>query len=160
MIRLFLLTCFLPSLILTVLEAASDDDVMTKEALEPKSTWDGGTLFEQISSDKSGVKMRYDLDLKHPQKHLYAFGWAAGNVAIGDIDGDNRADLFFPGTTGANKLFLQRDNFTFEDVSAIAQLGGEESWGSSAVMADVDDDGFVLGSDMAIVVEKFGAVCP
>ncbi len=123
------------------LRAASDEDVMTKEPLEPKSSWDGGTLFEQISSDRSGVKMQYDLDLNHPLKHLYAFGWATGNVAIGDIDGDQRADLFFPGTTGAHRLFLQRDDFTFEDVSAISQLGGEDSWGSSAVMADVDDDG-------------------
>lgn len=141
MIRSFLLLTLLSCLSTSFLRAISDEEIMTKEALEPKSTWDGGTLFEQISSDRSGVKMRYELDLKHPLKHLYAFGWAAGNVAIGDIDGDKRADLFFPGTTGAHRLFIQRDNFTFEDVSTIAQLGGKDSWGSSAVMADVDDDG-------------------
>ena len=140
MIRL-LLYCSIPILSHALVQAVTDEDIMTKEALEPKSTWDGGTLFEKFDAAKSGVTMRYELDLDHPLKRLYAFGWATGNVAVGDIDGDKRADLFFPGTTGAHRLFLQRDNFTFEDVSGIAQLGGEDGWGSSAVMADVDDDG-------------------
>ncbi len=152
MIRSFLLLTFFTCLSTSLLRAVSDEDIMTKEALEPKSSWDGGTLFERVSSKKSGVTMRYELNLKHPLKHLYAFGWATGNVAIGDLDGDQRADLFFPGTTGPHRVFLQRDNFTFEDVSSIAQVGGDDSWGSSAIMADVDDDG-----DLDIYVVNYEA---
>lgn len=137
MIRFFLATVLLASTAF----AATDEDITEKKALFPKSSWEGETLFERVPSDRSGVKMRYELDPTHPMKRLYAFGWATGNVAIGDIDGDGRADLFFPGTTGPHRLFLQRDDFTFEDVTATAQLGGDDVWGSCAALGDVDGDG-------------------
>jgi len=121
--------------------AATDEEIMEKTQLAPKSSWEGETLFERVPSDRSGVDMRYDFDPDHSLKRLYAFGWATGNVAIGDIDGDGRVDLFFPGTTGPHRLFLQRDDFTFEDATATAQLGGEDVWGSCAVFGDVDRDG-------------------
>ena len=126
---------------LSIATAMNDEDILEKKPLTAKSSWDGETLFERIPSDRSGVKMRYEFDTRHPLKRLYAFGWATGNVAIGDLDGDGRADLFFPGTTGPHRLFLQRDDFSFEDVTATAQLGGDEVWGSCAALGDVDGDG-------------------
>jgi hypothetical protein len=136
---------FLPVLLILLLSAricpAPDEDVLTTTLLQSKSPAGEGPLFQKIGPEESGVEMRYEFDPDHPLKRLYAYGWATGNVAIGDIDGDGRADLFFPGTVGPHRLFLQRDNFRFEDVSSIAQIGGEDAWGSCAVLVDIENDG-------------------
>lgn len=127
--------------ILPGVRAANEDQIRRDADLLPPSQWEGETLFELIPSERSGVDMRYELDPEHPLRRLYAYGWATGNVAIGDLDGDGRADLFFPGTTGPHRLFLQRDDFSFEEATPTAQLGGDEGWGSCAVLGDVDNDG-------------------
>lgn len=126
---------------LHVLYGASDEDIFEKRALAPKSTWNGSTLFESVPSSRSGVDVVYELDESHELKRLYPYGWATGNVAIGDLDGDGKADLFFPGTTGDHRLFLQRDNFQFEDASSLAQIKSDGGWGTCALLVDLDEDG-------------------
>lgn len=113
---------------------------MEKTKLNPPSTWDGETLFERIPSDKSGINVAYDFNESHPLRRLYPYGWATGNVAIGDLNGDGRADLFFPGTTSGHRLFIQGDDFTFNDVTALAQVSGSAAWSSSAILGDIDND--------------------
>lgn len=122
-------------------QQTGDEEVIAKSPLEAPSPGADGPLFEKIPASKSGVTMRYDFDPEHPLRRLYPYGWATGNVAIGDLDGDGKADLFFPGTTGPHRLFLQRDEFRFEEATEMAQLGGENEWGSCAVLADIENDG-------------------
>ncbi|MDF1815290.1 MAG: FG-GAP-like repeat-containing protein [Verrucomicrobiales bacterium] len=133
--------------------AAADSRLLKSEKLNPKSSWNGSTLFEAIPGPKIGVDIPYPLDLKHPLKRLYAQGWATGNCAIGDVDGDGKLDLFFPGTTTEHKLYLQTDDFQFVDQTAESKVGGKpEIWGSTAIMGDVDRDG-----DLDIFVANFGS---
>jgi len=66
-----------------------------------------------------------------------------GGVAVGDINNDGLADVFFTANQGANKLFLNKGNWQFEDISAKAGFIDKEQFSTGVVMADVNSDGWL-----------------
>jgi len=66
-----------------------------------------------------------------------------GGVAIGDINHDNLPDVFLTSNMGTNKLFLNKGNFRFEDISARAGIEESGNWNTGVVMADINGDGWL-----------------
>ncbi|MEX2316130.1 MAG: FG-GAP-like repeat-containing protein [Pirellulales bacterium] len=99
------------------------------------------TLFEQLSPATTGIDFTSRIEAKHPKRYLYETGFTGGGVAIGDVDGDDRPDLYFVSGPDANRLYRQVSEFRFEDVTERAGVGGGDAWGAGAAMADVNNDG-------------------
>ncbi len=64
-----------------------------------------------------------------------------GGVGIGDFDQDGRPDIFFAGSENENELYLNRGDWKFENVSAVAGIGGGRTWNNGVTVVDVNGDG-------------------
>ena len=66
-----------------------------------------------------------------------------GGAAIGDINNDGLSDVFFTANMGSNKLFLNKGNWNFEDISVKAGIEGKNQWNTGVVMVDINSDGWL-----------------
>ncbi|MEM8623611.1 MAG: FG-GAP-like repeat-containing protein [Pseudomonadota bacterium] len=115
---------------------------ITSTPLQPPSAANS-TLFSRLAPEDTGIKHITRMDVDHPMSYLYHSGMTCGGVAIGDFDGDGQPDLFFAGSNDKNRLYLQRGNLQFEDVTATAGegLGGGDNWSAGVTAVDVNGDG-------------------
>jgi len=102
------------------------------------------TLFSRIDAGETGitfVNKNIDSDSLSILDYLYFYNGAG--VSIGDINNDGLPDIYFAGNTGGNKLYLNKGNFKFEDITLKAGVKGNADWTTGVTMADVNGDGLL-----------------
>ena len=101
-------------------------------------------LFEKIDAQASGIRFRNDItNSKDFNIFSYRNYYNGGGVATGDINNDGLADVFFTANMGSNKLYLNKGNFTFEDISDKAGFHNKKDWSTGVVMVDINHDGWL-----------------
>lgn len=99
-------------------------------------------LFQLM--DNTGINFRNNVvDGKLENSFLFRNFYNGGGVAIGDINNDGLADVFLTSNMGENKLFLNKGNLKFNDISATAGFKQDSMWSTGVVFADVNNDGWL-----------------
>jgi len=100
--------------------------------------------FNTVKSDHSGLHFSNKI-IENDTLNYYTFPYLymGGGVAIGDINNDGLADIFLTGNLKENKLFLNKGNLQFEDITQAAGVEGDQRWYTGVTMADVNHDGWL-----------------
>lgn len=103
------------------------------------------TLFEIVPSSLTNIHfINHISDNEKPGILDYLYFYNGGGVAIGDINNDGLPDIFFTSNQkGGNKLYLNKGNYKFEDITDKAGVAGTADWCTGVTMADVNDDGYL-----------------
>ncbi len=101
-------------------------------------------LFNALDAEQTGVDFTNTVTESDDLNILdYLYLYNGGGVAIGDINNDSLPDIFFTGNQVRNKLYLNKGNLQFEDISTEAGVEGNSSWNTGTTIADVNGDGFL-----------------
>jgi hypothetical protein len=105
---------------------------------------DGPALFSLLSPAATGITFVNELT-EDPEFNIlnYLNYYNGGGVAVGDIDNDGLPDLYFTSNLGSNRLYLNKGDYHFEDITERAGVEGSEGWTSGVTMADVNGDGHI-----------------
>ena len=101
-------------------------------------------LFQKL--DPSQTNIHFSNNLSYDAKfnvYTYRNFYNGGGVAIGDINNDGLPDIFFTANMMPNKLYLNKGNFKFEDITEKAGIVKKAKWSTGVSMADVNGDGLL-----------------
>lgn len=100
--------------------------------------------FTLLDSKTTGIDFNNEVADEEKFNILtYRNFYNGGGVAIGDINNDSLPDIYFTANQKKNKLYLNKGNFVFEDITDKAGVGGSKVWSTGVTMADVNGDGFL-----------------
>lgn len=101
------------------------------------------TLFRRVAPEHSGVQFNNLIPDNDSFNILsYEYIYNGGGVAIADFDNDGLADLFFSGNIVDNKLYRNKGDFQFEDITGPAKVAAPGSWCSGVAVVDINQDGY------------------
>tara|TARA_R110002049_G_scaffold232088_8_gene404655 strand:+ start:5686 stop:8970 length:3285 start_codon:yes stop_codon:yes gene_type:complete len=109
-----------------------------------KSTLNTEKVFSILDISKTGINFSNNLTENDSLNYFtYSYLYMGGGVSAGDINNDGLIDLYFTGNQVSNRLYLNKGNLQFEDITEKAGVGGDTRWYTGVTMADVNGDGFL-----------------
>jgi enediyne biosynthesis protein E4 len=103
------------------------------------------TLFELRSAKETGITfanlVQEDDTLYNPLDFTYIYN--GGGVAIGDFNNNGLPDIYFTGNQVPNRLYLNRGDFRFEDVTEAAGVAAAGIWSTGVSVVDINQNGLL-----------------
>ena len=102
------------------------------------------TLFNSVPSSLSNVSFSNNLVETEDFNIIeYLYFYNGGGVALGDINNDGLLDIYITGNQVSNKLYLNKGNWQFEDITLKAGVASPGAWKTGVTMVDINGDGLL-----------------
>ncbi len=112
-----------------------------------KNEYDGATentMFKVKDSKETGITFSNDLAEGAKLNIVeYLYYYNGGGVAVGDINNDGLEDIYFASNQKQDKLYLNKGNLKFEDITTKAGISDVTSWSNGVTMDDINNDGLI-----------------
>ena len=119
--------------------ACSKDEKKTEQKIEKEER-----LFTLMDSEETGIRFINEVrNEKDFNIFKYRNFYNGAGVGIGDINNDGLPDVYLTSNMGENKLYLNRGDFKFEDITQSSGTAGNRSWSTGVTMVDINNDGLL-----------------
>src|SRR5258705_1495354 len=99
-------------------------------------------MFSLINN--SGINFQNTVvDSKQDNSFYFRNYYNGGGVAVGDINNDGFCDVLLTSNMGENKLYLNKGDFKFEDITVKSTMKQDSMWSNGVVMVDINNDGWL-----------------
>lgn len=133
---------FKASLVLSIILLSSS--CTPKKDAEKTAEIKKETLFSLLSPEETGIDfVNKIVNQKNFNIFKYRNFYNGGGVAIGDINNDGLPDIYLTGNMVPNRLYLNKGNLKFEDISESAGVMGNKPWSTGVTMVDINNDGLL-----------------
>ncbi len=127
--------------ILLILSCNTDS---TKEESKTETTSHKSKVFSSIPYEESNIDFNNTVVENDDINYFtYTYLYNGGGVGIGDINNDGLQDVYFTSTQGLDKLYLNKGNFEFEDISASSGIDKFKGCKTGVTFVDVNFDGWL-----------------
>lgn len=110
----------------------------------PKNSKTTQAIFTALPATETGITFENNLTYTEEfNPYTYRNFYNGGGVALGDINQDGLIDVYLTGNLVDNKLYLNKGNFQFEDITDQAGVACADVWSTGATIADVNGDGLL-----------------
>lgn len=100
-------------------------------------------LFNLLSEKHTGITFSNQLTNKKLNIIQYMYYYNGGGVAAGDFNNDGLVDIYFTANEQENRLYVNKGNFRFEDITHTAGVAGIGDWSTGVTLVDINNDGFL-----------------
>jgi hypothetical protein len=102
------------------------------------------TLFTLLNAGQTGIEFNNFID-EDAENNVLAYGYFynGGGVAAADFNNDGLVDVYFTGNMVANKLYLNKGDFKFEDISEKSGTALNTGWKTGVSLVDINNDGWI-----------------
>lgn len=100
--------------------------------------------MQLVHPDLTGIRFSNNVSESPAFNYFtYTYAYHGGGVAVGDINNNGLPDIYFTANQSANKLYLNKGDLKFEDVTGIAGVAGSSGWTTGCTMVDINADGWL-----------------
>lgn len=101
-------------------------------------------VFQVLESNRTGLDFSNKLNPTNDFNALkYMYFYNGAGVGAGDFNNDGKIDLFFASNQGENKLYLNKGNLHFKDVTKEAHIKEDSGWSTGVSVVDINNDGLL-----------------
>ncbi len=131
--------------VILVLFACSGDSEKKEDPVVKEEVFKEKMFFTKLSKEESGIDFKnYIVETDSFNFYTFEYIYNGGGVAVGDINNDGLSDLYFTGNQQPDRVYLNKGDLKFEDITETA-IGDQATngWHTGVTMADVNMDGWV-----------------
>ena len=131
-------------LVIFLIVTSCDDNKKSIKKAEVKTETVNKELFELLKPEQTGISFRNDFTLEREiEFYKFQYQFNGGGVGIADFNNDGKNDIYFTGNEVDNRLYLNKGDFKFEDISKKSGTEMSGEWSNGVCLVDINGDGFI-----------------